>query len=114
MKRPRGFRLITVGGQALFWQFRPGPRPSELVVVAGGGRLVVRLADWQDPWLSISDVHERDGVLSFGTTSPNEPAVVGPAFVRSAIDWALARGWRPLARAPDLLVVFRGGEFAVG
>lgn len=111
MKRPRGFRTITVGAQVLSWQFRTTD-PSELVVVAGGSRLVVRLPDWRDPWLTISEVHVSDGVMTFGPSAPNEPAIVGPGFVRQAIDFALANGWSPLERGRDARFVFRAGAFA--
>ena len=110
MKRPRGFRSITVGAQVLFWQFRS----NEVSVVAGGSRLVVRLPNWRDPWLSISDVHERDGVLTFGSSARNEPPIVGPGFVRQAVDFALANGWKPLERGRDVKVVFSAGSFGKG
>lgn len=109
MKRPRGFRTITVGAQVLFWQFRT-TEPSELVVVAGGSRLVVRLTDWRDPWLTISEVHVSDGVMTFGS-APNEPEIVGPGFVRRAVDFALANGWHPVERGPDVKVVFSADSF---
>lgn len=109
MKRPRGFRSITVGAQVLFWQFRPAA--SELVVVAGGGRLVVRLPSWRDPWLTISDVHVRDGVLTLESSARNDPPIVGPGFARRAIDFALANGWSPLERGADLEIVFIAGAF---
>lgn len=109
MKRPRGFRTITVGAQAMFWQVRT--ESSEVVVVAGGRRLVVRLHGWRDPWLSISDVHVRDGVMTFESSARNEPAIVGPGFVRRAIDFALANGWSPVERGPDLKVVFIADSF---
>lgn len=91
----------------LFWQFRS----NEVVVVAGGSRLVVRLPEWRDPWLSISDVHVSDGVLTLESSARNDPAIVGPAFVRQAIDFALANGWKPLERGRDVEVVFSAGSF---
>ncbi|MBL8941044.1 MAG: hypothetical protein JNM69_41255 [Archangium sp.] len=109
MKRPRGFRTITVGTQVLFWQFRPAA--SELVVVAGGSRLIVRLPNWRDPWLTLSDVHVSDGVLTLESSARNDPPIVGPRFVRQAIDFALMHGWKPLERGRDVQVVSSAGAF---
>lgn len=107
MKRPRGFRAITVGAQALFWQFRS----KEVVVVAGGSRLIVTLPNWRAPSLSISDVHVRDGVMTFESSARNDPPIVGPGFVRRAVDFALANGRKPLERGRDVQVLFNAGSF---
>lgn len=52
-----------------------------------------------------------DGVLTLESSARNDPPIVGPGFVRRAVDFALANGRKPLERGRDVQVLFNAGSF---
>ena len=109
MTRPakkRGFRQITINDKAYRWKLYPGADESTLKVATaeeGGQVLIVQLSDWRDPWLNISGFHMENTALVLHTDAQNEPAIISPKFVHSAILYALAQGWTPKSIQADPL-----------
>ena len=110
----RGFRPIVVGAHRLRWRFAPGAVDSTLTVVGPGGRLVVTLVGWRDPWLTLTGATVDGAELVLTTAAVNDPPIVGPGFVRAAIEAALALGWAPAARGPGFDLAHREGQFVRG
>ncbi len=103
MSRPakkRDFRRIVVDAATYQWRF-----DRELTVVADldsgnrGQRLNVTFGwvDWCEP--------------EYQKAKPFAPHVVTPAFVRSAIQYALTVGWRPQQTGQPFIVTHREGVF---
>lgn len=102
---PKGYRKLVVREQSFRWRFFPLAKDSELVVLGDPrppARLVVVLLGWSDPWLSFGDV---------GPPEPVGPALIGPAFARSAVEWALDAGWRLDARGKTTRLEWASGAF---
>lgn len=114
-KHPKGFRDIIVGGVMYRWCFRPHPDDSELIVIGperSGCRLVVTLRRWQDPWHTICGFRMVGDDLQLFMSARNDPAVIAPGFVRTAIEHALDVGWNPRERRPDLMLDYKERTFS--
>jgi hypothetical protein len=114
---PRGFRAIVVRGIRFRWRSRAGESDSALTVVGperSGGRLVVVLRGWRDPWLALSGFAVAGDELELRAEAGNEPSVVGPGFVRAAIEWAIDAGWDYRDRAGAVQAEYRDHRFFRG
>lgn len=105
--KTRGLRSIGVNGSVSRWRFSPS-RPDELnstIAIYGAApghqplQVMLMLHKWSDPWL----------VFFF---FPNKPAIIGPSFVRSAIEFALVKGWQPEESSP-FVVQWKDEAFVV-
>jgi hypothetical protein len=92
--KKKGYRRIVVADRPFKWRFA-----KHIVVVPDGlsGRQVLDVDfGWFDGWLYMNDRSNRPPEFS--------PTVATPAFVASAIDFALKNGW-----STDV----RGGRFVL-
>ena len=89
-----GFRKIIVQGQGFCWRF-----DGRLVIIPAGqsGQPLYVKWGWQD-WL------EPEG-------PGNEPLIVTPRFVASAIRFALGHGWRSQGNKSPVELGYRKGSF---
>jgi hypothetical protein len=99
-KKKYGFKTIHVEGDTFRWRFDSGPDDSSLKLsgaVSSGQPLEITLVGWRNPWFAISgfDITEAGRKLVLRTDAHNEPEIVTPKFVRTAILHALAHGWMP-------------------
>jgi hypothetical protein len=101
-QKKRGFRKIVVNGQAFNWRLktqievRPvGCRDNRLEVDFG----------FYDIWLYFG--HMWDAPPAF------EPAVVTPAFVSSAIQFALANNWDTLQKTSVTKLSYKNHQFSL-
>ena len=67
--------------------------------VSGRSPLHLWLLGWEDSW------------IIFGPASSNPRTKIGPAFTRTAIDFALANGWNPDARGAAYETEWDGEKF---
>ena len=104
MARPtkkREFRRIVVDDSPFQWCF-----DGVLTVYADsntsrrGQKLIIDWGwvDWCEP--------------EYQNTRPFDPHVVTPAFVRSAIQYALTAGWIPAVAGQPFVIAYADGEFA--
>jgi hypothetical protein len=96
----KGYRGIVVTNRRFKWRFA-----NRIVVVPDGlsGRQVLEVDfGWFDGWLYTNDRPNRPAELC--------PRVATPAFVASAIDFALRNGWNTDARGGRFLVTYVAGD----
>ena len=115
-RRSKALRTIAIGDHIFRWRFRSGAKESALILhgsVSSGQPLSVILVGWRDPWLNLSGFRfDESGDILLETGTRNEPTIVTPKFVRSAILHALAKGWKPLERGPRLFCLHSSGQFS--
>ncbi len=105
--RRRGLRSITMNNTLFRWRFSPS-RPNEisstLVVydsIPAHQMLKLTLHGWIDPW----------AVFPFATN--NQPRIISSAFVRSAIEFTLAKGWQPDQKGAPFVVQWKDESFTI-
>jgi hypothetical protein len=93
--KDKGYRGIVVANRRFNWRFA-----ERIVVVPDGlsGRQVLEVDfGWFDEWLHVNDAN-RPPAFS--------PSVATPAFVASAIEFALRNGWSTDIRGGRFLVTY--------
>jgi len=96
----KGYRRIVVGGRRFKWRFE-----DRIVVVPDGlaGRRVLDIDfGWFDCWLYVNDPTERPPEFS--------PQVATPAFVSSAIEFALKNGWNTDVRGGRFMLKYSADD----
>ncbi|MBD1843396.1 hypothetical protein H6F89_08285 [Cyanobacteria bacterium FACHB-63] len=86
------------------WRFLPKEQDSTLAVygsISGRQPLVVTLRGGQESW------------VIFSTASISEPAMIGPKFVRQAIEYGLIQGWQLNKPGAILHVDYENSNFSV-
>ena len=96
----KGYRRIVVGGRRFKWRFA-----DRIVVVPDGlaGRQVLDMDfGWFDSWLYT--------IAPTKTPTAFSPRMVTPAFVASAIKFALQNGWNTDVRGGRFLLKYSEGS----
>jgi hypothetical protein len=96
-------RSIVINNIQYRWRFSTGDTQSALVVygpVSGRQSLSVVLLGWRDLWLACPE------------PTDNQPKIVGPDFVRQAIEFGLANGWQPEQAGRAIQILWASGQFS--
>ncbi len=101
--RQRGLRSITVKGKAFRWRLKPGVPDSSLTIYGLNSDLPLRvvLLGWKNFW------------AMFPFYTANAPEIIGPDFIRRAIEFGLENGWNSEERGAAFKIEWEGKEFRI-
>ncbi len=102
-KKSKDLRSIIVNDIKYRWRFSSGEMQSSLVVygpISSRQKLSVALLEWRDEWLACPE------------PTNNDPKIIGPGFVRQAIEFGLTNGWHPETADSVIQLEWSNSQFA--